>query len=658
MKNGKEKWRIPLPSLPPDFLLLACLVAGVLLLGAGYFAPLAAWLKTFCFVAATLLAGYDVVLDAILKLAKDRDFDENLLVVIAVILAFLIGKHAEAAAVMVFFRTAGYIEDRIIERHTNTIEGILDQRPDVVNAIVNGAIVQKAVGKVKAGDILSVAPGERLALDAVVVSGVSEIDTLPLTGDSVSMHVSYGSTLPSGCINKSGILNVRVTEEFDRSTVTRLLKFIEATESKKSDQEKKISRFAQIFTPAVVGAAVLIGILIPLIGGLPIVPWLSRAVSFLLVSSPSALLISVPLTYFAGIGCAARKGILMRGASVADTLAQTTSVVFNKTGTLTYGSYQVLAVRPNGMTVERLLTLAAYAEAKSEHPIARAIVTAAGMEPDLLRIENFREIRGRGTEASIGGITISAGNAMFMAERGVLPEISEDEASAVFITAGGRYAGCILLSDTLRPDSKKAIKELHDIGIDRIAVFTGDKKEAAADTAEQLGITEVYAEFSPEEKAERVKGLTEMQLPGDKLVYIGDGLTESEALRAADVGVSLGGIQSDEALAAADLIIMTDEPSKIVPAIKLTRETKEIVRQNILISLILKGLILLFIVIGLVGMWLAVLVDAAVVVVVLMNAMRAFRMRSGEIKKALADIKRRRMMDVAADNAAESSIQE
>ena len=472
----------------------------------GLFSAVGALAENLLLYCCGASGGYDVVLDAILKLIKGRDFDENLLVVLSVILAFLIGKHAEGAAVMVFFRIAGYIEDKVLEHQTNTIEGLLDQRPDVVNAVVNGAIVQKAVGKVKVGDIISVAPGERLALDAVVVSGVSEIDTLPLTGESVSTHVSYGSTLPSGCINKSGILNVRVTEEFDRSTVTRLLKFIEATEGKKSDQEKKIRRFAQIFTPAVAGAAIVIGVLIPLIGSLPFIPWFTRAIGFLLVSSPSALLISVPLTYFAGIGCAARRGILMRGAGVADTLSKTTSVVFNKTGTLTVGRYQVLDVRPSGMAAERLLTLAAYAEARSQHPIGRAIVAAAGIEPDISRIENFRELRGRGTEAIIGGIPLAAGNALFMAERGVKHEIAQDEASAVFITAGGKYAGCILLSDTLRPDSKKAVRELHELGIDRIAVFTGDKKEAAADTAEQLGITEVYAEFRPRKRLRGLRG--------------------------------------------------------------------------------------------------------------------------------------------------------
>jgi Cd2+/Zn2+-exporting ATPase len=634
METDKRNRRIPLPQFPPDFLRFACLAAAALLLLTGLIAPLAQWLKLFMYIAAVLLAGYDITLDAVMKLIKEHDFDESLLMVIAVIGAFLIGRGFDGAAVMVLFRIGGYVKDRTIEYTTNSIESLLDQRPDTVSAIVGGGIVRKTAGKVRAGDIITLAPGERLSLDGVVVSGASELDVSAVTGNSDPVPVSRGSEVLSGSVNLMGVLTVRVTAEFDNSTISRMLKLIEKSESRKSKPEKMIARVARIFTPAVVGAALIIGVLIPLIGGMPFVPWLYRAFGFLTVAYPAALVISVPLTYFAGIGSALRKGILFKGNGVVDALSSTTSVVFEKTGTLTTGKFRVIDINSYDISNDRLLMLAAYAEARSNHPMARSIVAEAGIALDLSRIKEYREIRGKGTEVDIGGVTVSAGNALLMADLGITPDISQNEASVVYIAVNGKYAGRILLADALKQDSKKAVKELRDIGIDRIAIFTGEKEEVAANVAGQLGIQEYYAECLPDEKVRRLKGLTDMQLPGDMLVFVGDGLNDAPVLIAADVGVSIGGLGTDEAVEAADMVIMTDEPSKIPEAILLTRETSKIVRQNILLSFGLKGLVLLVVLFG-VAMWFAVLADVCVTVLAILNALRAFGMRFGDIGKAL-----------------------
>lgn len=396
-----------------------------------------------------------------------------------------------------------------------------------------------------------------------------------------------------------------------------------------------IKRWARFYTPAIVAAALIVGILIPVFSGLPLQSWLSRALGMLVVSSPSALIISVALTYFAGVGGAAKKGILFKGAHVVDTLAHTTSVVFDKTGTLTDGKFQLNDINAYGISVERLLMLAAYAELFSSHPLARAIVAAANIVPDFSRVSDYREFIGKGTEIEIGGNTVTVGNALLMEELRITPDKSQAESSVVYIAVNGRYAGRILLKDTLKPDSKKAVKDLHAIGIDRIAIFTGDKKEVAADVAGQLGIKEYYAECLPEDKFTRLKGLLEMQLAGDKLVFAGDGVDDATVMKMADVGITLGGFGSQETVEAADMIVMTDEPSKIAAAITIARNTNCIVRQNIIVSLGLKALILALVIAGIASIWLAVLADAIFALAAIINAMRAFGLQRKAMRKVL-----------------------
>lgn len=429
--------------------------------------------------------------------------------------------------------------------------------------------------------------------------------------------------------------NVSATSALDDSNTSRILKIIEEADNKKSKKEKIITRFARIFTPSIIAVAVIIGVFVPLIGRLDIKPYMNIAFGLLVLSTLSAHFISVPLTYFAGFGRATKQGILYKNADVVDKVARTTSVIFDKTGILTQGRYQVSEINANEISDERLLMLASYAELHSSHPIARAIVSAAEFEYDYDKISDFREIKGKGTEVNIGGINVSAGNALFMQELGLTPDISQAEASVVYIAVNGKYAGRILLSDTVRPDAKKAVKELHAIGIDRIAIFTGDRKEATVDVASQLGICEFYAECLPEEKVKRLKGLTDMQLPGDKLIFIGDGISDAPVLKTADIGVAMGGIGSDEAVEAADMVIMTNEPSKIVTAIKLARDTSRIVRQNILLSISAKVIILLFILIGIAPIWLAVLSEGVVSIAAVFNAARAFGFNSREVLKVL-----------------------
>jgi Cd2+/Zn2+-exporting ATPase len=624
VENDNDRQKKLALSLPPDLLMLSCITASALLLGAGLFVPVAEWLKIFIFAAAVILAGYDIVLDSAVKIVREHDFEENLIMIIPTIGAFLIGRAAEGAAVMVLFRIGEFLRNKAVEKSTNTIEGVMDLRPDIVNAVVSGAIVRKAAGKIKTGDIISVAPGERFALDGIVISGESEIDASALTGANARLPVREGSEILSGCLNLTGVLNVRVTSEFDSTTVSRILKFVEKDESRKSKPEKMILRFAGIFTPAVIAAAVILGLLVPLLGRLDFIPWLVRAFAFLAVSLSGALVISVTLTYFAGIGGAAKRGILYKGASVVDATAHATSIIFDKTGTLTTGTFQVVDVISESISSDKLLMLGAYAQAYSENPMARAIVAAAGLAPDHARITNYREIQGRGTEAEVGGMTVAAGNTVFMKELGVLSDYQQNEASVVHIAVNGRYAGRILLTDAVRPGAKKAVKELHKIGIDRIAFFTGERKDISGEIASSLGILEYYSESQQDEKLKRLKGLTEMQLPGDKLIYIGDGMTDAPVMKIADVAVAMGGLASDEIAEAADMVIMMEEPSKLTEAVELARRTDKIVRQNILLSLVLKGLLLLLILIGLVTVWIAVLADAVVSVFAVLNAMRAF----------------------------------
>ncbi|NLT15518.1 MAG: cadmium-translocating P-type ATPase [Clostridiales bacterium] len=630
---NKEKMRKPMLTLPPDLLVSICIIVAALFYAAGLFIPVAPWLKTFIFASCVVITGYDILIDTVTKLIRESEFNAGLLIVITAAVAFAIDKGAEGAAVMLIFRLGELACNKLVRRSANDIERFMDLRPEAVNAVINGAIVQMAPGKINVGDVISVSPGERIALDGVVISGESELDTSALNGKAAQLSVTAGSKVLSGSVNLKDALNIRVTSDFDNSTVSQILELVKEAENRKAAPEKKIGKIARLYTPAVAAAALIIGILVPVIGGMPINLWLQRALGLLVLASPAAYVISVSLTYFAGSGGASKKGIIFKGADVIDTISRTTSVVFDKTGTLTDGIYRVVDVSALGLPENRLLMLAAYAELFSDHPIARSIVAAADIMLDITKVSDFREYPGKGTEIEIGGNSVTAGNALLMEELGVRPDISQVEYSAVYIAVNRQYAGRILLRDTLKPDSVKAVKDLHIIGIDRIVLFTGDKKEVAADVAGQLGIKEFYAECLPEDKFSRLKGLLDMQLKGDKLIFAGNGADDAPILKMADVGIAVGGFTSNETTDAADMIIMTDEASKIATAVTLARNTDKVVRQNIMLAIGLKSLILLLAAFGLASMWMAALADAVFALIVMMNAKRAFGIKGRDIRE-------------------------
>jgi Cd2+/Zn2+-exporting ATPase len=626
MSKGSEKTRRAnrLGILGEGLLLKVCIVISAILFFIGLLAGLPDWVIHTFFAAAVLLTGYDIVIDAIALFLKKRTLDKRLLMIAATIAAFAIGREAEGAAAMIIFRVGTLAQELVTQRLVNSIERFLDFRPSTVNASVKGTVVKMAAGSVKTGDVLIVAPNEMISLDGTVIYGKSVIDESAITGEKTPRVVQQGSEVLSGGINLNEEIKIRVSHEFDDSTVSRMLKLVERSENRKSSQEKLAARFALFFTPAVIAAALILGILVPLIGRLPFDIWIYKSLGFLCVAYPTALTLSVTLTYFAGISSSSKRGILIKGADVVDTISKATSVVFDKTGTLTSGVFHVTDVCAYNISKGELLMLAAYAEAYSSHPIARAIVDDSGVVPDLFRISGHRELAGKGVEVKIGDMTVTAGNASFMADIGVNPVASTGSGSIVYVAVNGTYAGHILLSDTINEDAKKAVRDLNALDIDRIAVFTGDNKEAAELIANQLGIREVYAECLLEEKAVRLKGLHEMQLDGDKLVFVGDGVNDAPVLRLADVGVTIGGFKSQESAEAADIIIMTDEPSKVAAAIEDARRTKRILKENVALTLGLKALILLLIGIFVIPIWLAQLIDSAVTIYALINAMRAF----------------------------------
>ena len=608
-----------------DILLIARLGCTAVLFLLGLFVSVPDWMRLIVFGIAFLIIGYDVTLNAVTNLIQGHVFDEHFLMTIASLGAFAIGEAPEGVAVMFLFQLGEALHERAIGNSRKSITSLLDLRPETVNMIVDGKTVTLPAEDVSVGSIITIAPGERIPLDGLVIDGISEMDTSALTGESLPRSVTPGESALSGCINLSGVLTVRVTAELKDSTVSRILELIENADSNKTKSEKFITRFSKVYTPFVVCATFAIGILVPLIGRLPFYEWIHRALVFLVISCPCALVISVPLTYFAGIGRASKKGILFKGSEVLDTLAMTASVIFDKTGTLTTGGFMITEVEPVGISTDELMMLAAYAEALSTHPIARSIVEAYNGEIDKRRITKYHEQRGRGVVAQLDDrLTIAAGNEPFMAEIGVYPNVDSRGKSAVFVAVGSQYAGRIIIGDSPKKDAAKAIQALSAINIDRIAIFTGDRKEAADALASQIGIMEVHAECLPEDKVDKLRSLCDMQLEGDKLVYVGDGINDAPVLATADVGIAMGAFGSDAAIEAADVVIMTDEPSKVAEAIRIARNTKQIVIQNIIFSLSAKAVFMLMGLFGKTTMWMAVFADVGVSILATLNAMRAY----------------------------------
>ncbi len=598
----------------------ACLLALGLLLGGG-----PSWLPVTLYLAAYLVVGYDVVWAAVRGLARGGLMSETFLMSIATVGAFAIGEYPEGVLVMLLYQIGEMFQDYAVGKSRKSIAALMDIRPETANVRRGGALVTVSPEDVAVGETIVVRPGERVPLDAVVTEGSSTLDTAALTGESVPRGIEPGGELLSGCINLTGLLTATVLKPFGESMVSKILDLVENASENKSRPERFITRFARIYTPAVVGMAVLLATVPPLITGQAFSDWLYRALSFLVVSCPCALVISVPLSFFGGIGGASKRGILIKGSNDLEALARAETVVFDKTGTLTRGVFDVQAIHEQGVSQDALVDYAAHAESGSTHPISQSLQRAYGKEIDDTRVAQMEEIRGNGVLATVDGKRVAAGNARLM-ERMNVPFTPDSCAGTIVHTAiDGEYTGHIVIADEIKPDAKEAMTALHKAGVNRLVMLTGDARDVGERTANALGIDEVHAELLPGDKVAEVERLLEAKSPKGKLVFVGDGINDAPVLARADVGVAMGALGSDAAIEAADVVIMTDEPSKLAVAIQIAKRTTGIARQNIAFALAVKAAALILSAVGATGMLTAVFADVGVTFLAILNAMRALR---------------------------------
>lgn len=586
------------------------------------------WLRPSLFLISYIAVGFDVIIKAVKNILHGNVFDENFLMSIATIGAFFISQFPEAVAVMLFYQIGVLFQSYALSQSRKSISALMDIRPDHANVKRGDEIVTVDPYDVQVGDIIVVKAGEKVPLDAKIIEGDSMLDTSALTGESLPREVEPGSDILSGCININGVLTAEVMKEFGESTVSKILDLVENASSKKSHTEQFITKFARCYTPAVVISAVFLAVIPPLlIDGASFTDWIYRALSFLVVSCPCAMVISIPLSFFGGIGGASRNGILVKGSNYLEALAKTEIVVFDKTGTLTKGVFNVREVRGEGISDKELLKLTAYAESYSDHPIAQSIKCALGEDIDNGRILNAEEFPGRGVSAEIDGKKVYAGNARMMEAIGV-PYYAGGAAGTVVHTAvDGKYAGYIVIGDEIKSDSARAIEDLKDAGIKRTVMLTGDVKGVADRVAGELKIDEVYSELLPADKVEKVQALFKECSKTGKLAFVGDGINDAPVLAIADIGIAMGGLGSDAAIEAADVVIMTDEPSKIATAIGISKNTLKIATQNTYFAIGVKLAVLLLSACGLATMWAAVFADVGVTVIAILNSFRALNVR-------------------------------
>ncbi len=585
------------------------------------------WLELALFISAYVIVGGEVLLKAAKNITRGQVFDENFLLSIATIGAFLIGEYPESVAVMLFYQVGELFQDIGVDRSRRSIKELMNIRPDFVNLKVGNDLVVVSPEEVNVGDIIVVKPGEKIPLDGVVIEGYSTADTSALTGESIPRDLGPGSTALSGFINNNGVLTIEVTKRFGESTVAKILDLVQNASSRKAPTEKFITKFARYYTPVVVFAAIGIALIPPLIlKGATFSQWVYRALIFLVISCPCALVISIPLGFFGGIGGASKKGILVKGSNFLEALNHVETVVFDKTGTLTKGVFQVTQVVPEGeFTKEEMLEYAAYAEAFSNHPIATSILAEYKGEIDKDKIEGYQEIPGHGIKVKVNGREVLAGNAKLMEKENISYRIGDSIGTIVHVAIDKKYAGYIVISDEIKGDSKDAIRELKDLGIKKTVMLTGDTKRVAEKVGKELGLDEVYSELLPTDKVEKLEEIDRAKSPKGKLVFVGDGINDAPVLARADIGIAMGGLGSDAAIEAADVVIMTDEPSKIATAIKLARKTQKIVWQNIVFAIGVKLLFLLMGAFGIATMWEAVFADVGVAVIAILNSLRAMK---------------------------------
>lgn len=579
------------------------------------------------FIVPYLVIGWDVLWKAIRNIAHGQVFDENFLMALATVGAFGTGEFPEAVAVMLFYQVGEWFQGYAVGRSRQSIAKLMDIRPDYANIEQNGKLVEVAPEEVSIGQTIVIKAGERIPLDGIVLEGKSTVDTAALTGESLPRDVDPGDDVISGCINQSGLLRVRVTKEFGESTVAKILDLVENASAKKAKAENFITKFARYYTPCVVIGAVLLGLVPPLIvGGWTM--WIQRALIFLVISCPCALVISVPLSFFGGIGGASKCGILVKGGNYLEVLAKTQTVVFDKTGTLTKGVFNVTAIHPEQCSEAELLEMAAYAESYSDHPISRSLKEAYAKEIDALRVSQVEEISGRGVQATIDGKRVCVGNDKLMEDIGVPWHPCHRVGTTVHVAIDGVYAGHIVISDEIKQDAAKAIRQLKAEGVEKTVMLTGDAKAVGESVAKELGLDEVYTQLLPADKVEKVEQLLNHRQGNGKLAFVGDGINDAPVLSRADLGIAMGAMGSDAAIEAADVVLMDDQPSKIATAIRIAKKTLGIVKQNIVFALAIKGLFLIMGAFGVANMWEAVFADVGVAVIAILNAMRALKVET------------------------------
>ena len=588
--------------------------------------PLTGWVRLLVFLAPYLIIGWDVLWRAVRNIAHGQVFDENFLMALATVGALAIGEYPEAVFVMLFYQVGELFQSYAVDQSRKSITALMDIRPDYANMEgPDGQLEQVDPEDVAVGDTIVIKAGERIPLDGVVLEGSSTVDTAALTGESLPRQVESGDDVISGCVNLSGLLKVRVTKAFEESTVAKILDLVENSASKKAKAENFITKFARYYTPIVVLAAVALAFLPPLFTSIQWVDSIQRALNFLVVSCPCALVISVPLSFFGGIGGASKDGILVKGGNYLEVLAKTEIVVFDKTGTLTRGVFNVTAIHPDHCDQGQLLELAALAECWSDHPISRSLKEAYGREIDAARVSNVEEVAGRGVKAVVDGHTICAGNDKLMEDIGVSWHPCHRVGTTVHVASDGVYLGHIVISDEVKPDAKEAVAALKAAGVRKTVMLTGDAQAVGEDVASRLGLDEVHTQLLPADKVERVEKLLKEVSPKGALAFVGDGINDAPVLSRADIGIAMGGLGSDAAIEAADIVLMDDKPSKIAHAIRIARRTLSIVRQNIVFALAVKLLVLVLSAVGLVSMWAAVFADVGVSVIAILNAMRALK---------------------------------
>ena len=586
------------------------------------------WINNCIFILSYIIVGFEILRKAVRNIFRGKVFDENFLMSVATLGAFAIGEFPEAVAVMLFYQVGELFQDYAVDKSRKSIASLMDIRPDYANVIRNGKEEKVNPDDVKIGDTIVIKPGEKVPLDGVIIDGKTTLDTKALTGESVPRDAGKGDTVLSGCINLSGTIKMEVTKEFGETTVSKILDLVENASSKKAKSENFITKFAEYYTPIVVIIAVILAIVPPLIiEGASFQDWLYRALSFLVVSCPCALVISIPLSFFGGIGGASKIGVLVKGSNYLEALSKAEIMVFDKTGTLTEGVFGVQNIEPVGISKEELLKVAAYTEHYSNHPISKSIKKAYNKEIDEKEIIDSQEVSGKGIVAQIGKKNVFAGNEKLMDEKGIEYTKCTHVGSVVYVAIDGKYVGHIVISDKIKEDAKKTIDELKKSNIKQTVMLTGDRKNIGEAVAKEIGIDKVYSELLPDGKVEKVEELLKTKSPKGKLAFVGDGINDAPVLAMADIGIAMGGLGADSAIEAADIVIMTDQPSKIISAMKLSKKTMRIVRENIIFAIAVKVLVLILTAFGLSTMWQAVFADVGVSVIAILNALRALRVK-------------------------------